>query len=160
MRVTLVGPWRNVRSSPVFSMPVCRYPMIGLDRKTVSPSSSNMSRSTPWVDGCDGPMLMIMRSSSRGPRGAVSSPAASRSDMRRTAEESRRRARSSDEVSVVVVIASTGRGSGFELHRNAADGVVLAQRVADPVFGHQYAREIGVIVELDAEHVVDLALES
>jgi hypothetical protein len=29
---------------------------------TVSPSSSRISRSTPWVDGCWGPMLMTMRS--------------------------------------------------------------------------------------------------
>ena len=28
--------------------------MIGLVRSTVSPSSSSMSRSTPWVDGCCG----------------------------------------------------------------------------------------------------------
>ena len=38
--------------------------MTGLVRRTVSPSSSIMSRSTPWVDGCCGPMLMIMVSSS------------------------------------------------------------------------------------------------
>ena len=31
---------------------------------TVSPSISRMSRSTPWVDGCCGPMLTMMRSSS------------------------------------------------------------------------------------------------
>ena len=38
--------------------------MTGLVRSTVSPSSSSISRSTPWVDGCWGPMLMIMVSSS------------------------------------------------------------------------------------------------
>ena len=30
---------------------------------TVSPSISSMRRSTPWVDGCCGPMLTTMRSS-------------------------------------------------------------------------------------------------
>ncbi len=30
---------------------------------TVSPSSSRISRSTPWVDGCCGPMLTTTRSS-------------------------------------------------------------------------------------------------
>jgi hypothetical protein len=30
---------------------------------TVSPSISRMSRSTPWVEGCWGPMLTTMRSS-------------------------------------------------------------------------------------------------
>ncbi len=39
--------------------------MIGLVRNTVSPSSSSMSRSTPWVEGCCGPMLMIIVWSSR-----------------------------------------------------------------------------------------------
>ena len=29
---------------------------------TVSPSSSRISRSTPWVDGCCGPMLTTTRS--------------------------------------------------------------------------------------------------
>ena len=43
--------------------------MIGLQRVTVSPSSSSSSRSTPWVEGCWGPMLMIMRSGAEG--GAV-----------------------------------------------------------------------------------------
>ncbi len=38
--------------------------MTGLDRSTVSPSISTMTRSTPWVDGCDGPRLRIMLSSS------------------------------------------------------------------------------------------------
>ena len=38
--------------------------MTGLERSTVSPSSSTMTRSTPWVDGCDGPRLRIMVSSS------------------------------------------------------------------------------------------------
>src|SRR3954465_12070901 len=133
--------------------------MIGLDRSTVSPSSSNIRRNTPCVDGCWGPMLMIMRSSSRGPWGAVSRAAASRSDMRSTAEESRRRTRSSEGGSVVVVIASAGGRSVFELNRDTADRIVLTQRVADPVLGHQYAGEIRMVLELDTEHVVDLALE-
>ena len=30
--------------------------------ETVSPSSVRISRSTPWVDGCCGPMLMTIRS--------------------------------------------------------------------------------------------------
>ena len=40
--------------------------MTGLAWSTVSPSSSIMIRSTPWVDGCCGPMLMIVVSSSSG----------------------------------------------------------------------------------------------
>ena len=46
--------------------------MTGFARTTVSPSSSIMMRSTPWVDGCCGPMLMIIvwlspSSSGQGP---------------------------------------------------------------------------------------------
>ena len=35
---------------------------------TVSPSSSRISRSTPWVDGCCGPMLTTTRSSASSAR--------------------------------------------------------------------------------------------
>ena len=38
------------------------------------------------------------------------------------------------------------------------DGVVLAQRVADPVLGHEDAGQVGMAVEADAEHVERLAL--
>ena len=34
--------------------------MIGVHLITVSPSSSISRRSTPWVEGCCGPMLMII----------------------------------------------------------------------------------------------------
>src|SRR5213076_3174155 len=45
-----------------------------------------------------------------------------------------------------------------ELDYLAADRVVAAQGVADPVVGHQDPRELGVSVEDDSEHVVGLAL--
>ncbi len=57
-----VTPWVQVRYSMFFSMPVCRYPMAGRTSATVSPSSVRTSRSTPWVDGCCGPMLITIRS--------------------------------------------------------------------------------------------------
>ena len=65
--------------------------MIGLERMTCSPASSSMSRSTPCVEGCWGPMLMIIVSSFSSAR---CSPcwAASTSDMRRTARPLRSRA--------------------------------------------------------------------
>src|SRR6187401_2912426 len=46
--------------SAVFSMPVCRKPMVGSAATTVSPSSSSTSRSTPCVLGCCGPMLTVI----------------------------------------------------------------------------------------------------
>src|SRR5438552_18742958 len=43
-----------------FSIPVWRYPITGLMETTFSPSSSITRRSTPWVEGCCGPMLIVM----------------------------------------------------------------------------------------------------
>ena len=54
----------HVRFSAVFSMPVWRKPISGVHLTTVSPSSSRMSRSTPWVLGWCGPTERIMRSPS------------------------------------------------------------------------------------------------
>src|SRR6266542_3942867 len=60
--------------------------MIGFVRRTVSPCSSSMSRSTPCVLGCCGPMLMIIVSSSGG---STDRSAASVSDIRNTDPSSR-----------------------------------------------------------------------
>src|SRR5688500_12748594 len=57
--------WLYWRYSPIFSNPQCRYPTWGMQRTTVSPSSSSTSRSTPCVAGCCGPMLMSMCSPER-----------------------------------------------------------------------------------------------
>src|SRR5581483_5883888 len=46
----------------------------------------------------------------------------------------------------------------LELHGDAPDRVVLAQRVPFPVVGHEDARQIGMALEDDPEQVVDLAL--
>src|SRR5476649_2437386 len=48
--------------SVVFSMPVCRKPIVGATESTVSPSSSRTRRSTPCVLGCWGPMLTVITS--------------------------------------------------------------------------------------------------
>src|SRR5260370_17812091 len=45
-----------------------------------------------------------------------------------------------------------------ELDRLAADGVIAAQRMPDPVVGHENSRQLGMPVEDDAEEVVRLAL--
>src|SRR5687768_14555195 len=50
----------NFFCSAVFSMPVCRYPIVGATDTMVSPSSSSTSRSTPCVLGCCGPMLTVI----------------------------------------------------------------------------------------------------
>ena len=154
--------------------------MTGLARSTVSPSSSIMIRSTPWVDGCCGPMLMIIVSSSLGPRPAGEdelprarvagrsscAPSSVCASSRRSSGSS-----SSSALERVVVATSTsssteslgllahrGPGSSLKVTGTRRGRVVLAQRVADPVVGHEDAGEVGVAGELDAEQVVDLAL--
>src|SRR5581483_1548920 len=149
---------------------------MGLVRRTVSPCSSSMRRSTPCVDGCCGPMLMIIVSSSPG--SVELNSAASVSERRSTAPISRSsssallplRGASSWRPSYVSaaspprtssrspVVVSAGILDPLELHGDAADRVVLAQRVAEPVLRHEDAGEIGMAVEADPEHVVRLAL--
>src|SRR3954467_1000625 len=142
--------------------------MTGLQRSTVSPSSSSMRRSTPWVLGCCGPMLMIIVSSS-----VISTSTSSWEMPRRTAPCSSERNASlvsarrpiscaPSAVSLVRSVigppGSPGPWRFFELHGDAPDGVVLAQGVALPVVGHEDARQVGMALEDDPEHVVDLAL--
>src|SRR5579862_1800005 len=46
--------------SAVFSMPVCRNPIVGLAETMFSPSSVNTMFNTPCVLGCCGPMLTVI----------------------------------------------------------------------------------------------------
>src|SRR4051794_17190512 len=153
--------------------------MTGLVRSTVSPSSSSMRRSTPWVDGCWGPMLMIMVSSSETSMSMSPASTVAPSGRRRTPSSNAssrgsltsRRCCSSWSVSDVscsrcgslytcVMTGSSPRSRRFlELHGHPPDRVVLAEGVALPVLRHQDAREIRMAGEDDAEHVVGLALE-
>src|SRR3954452_16734232 len=151
--------------------------MTGLVRRTVSPSSSSMSRNTPWVDGCCGPMLMIMVSSSDTSVSMSSGSTATPSGRRRTPSSNEtprgsrtpRRSVSSWSPSAVssascrslwicvMTRSSPGPRRFLELHRHPTDGVVLAERMSFPVLRHEDASQVGVTVEGDAEHVVRLA---
>src|ERR1051326_2872552 len=115
--------------SAVFSMPVCRYPIVGDADKIVSPSSVSTSRSTPCVLGCCGPMLTVIVSvrisGTLAPRHLVALDVLAEffgrhlqrlRDVRRTAD---------------------------------LDGRVLAERPAFPVLGHQQAAWIRMAVEPD-----------
>src|SRR6266508_2646390 len=143
MRVTLVAPWTYVSSSPVFSMPVCRYPTTGLARTTVSASSSSITRSTPCVDGCWGPMLMIIVSpspstSGQGPPVRTSSRSLGCSSCAPSS------------------VCWVRRGAD----RNGSAGAVSsAWSSASPfVTSRESLIEVRVAVEPDAEHVERLAL--
>ena len=56
------------------------------------------------------------------------------------------------------VVTHRGLGSPLNVTGTRAERIVLAERVAVPVVGHEDAREIGMTVERDAEQVVGLAL--
>src|SRR6184192_2145547 len=104
--------------------------MTGRHDTTYSPSSSNTRRSTPCVEGCCGPMLMIM----------VSCPMA----MAIPSEPSLVGWR--DERALVLGV-------------DAGEWMVLAERVAHPPFGHLDPPKVGMAVEADAEEIEHLPLE-
>src|SRR6476619_3750980 len=102
-------------------MPVCRYPIVGAAERMVSPSSVSTRRSTPCVLGCCGPMLTVIVSVRIS---ATMHPVAFH-------------------VGAELFLGHFQRLVGLrhllDLHR-----VVLAGRMALPVFGHQQAAEIGM----------------
>src|SRR5258708_9806479 len=116
-------------------MPVCRKPMSGVARVMISPSSSIMTRSTPCVEGCCGPMLRVIRlrltSSGVGCASAIPTFVSS-----------------SRMVHLFVLIAVL-----VAVHR-----VVLAQRVALPIGRHHDAAQVGVVGEADPEQIEGLTL--
>src|ERR1043166_4494382 len=177
-----------------------------MQRTTVSPSSSSTSRSTPWVAGCCGPMLMSIcspsRSGSRVIAGSIVTtfpPSSVASGTRRGRPcESRPVVESSTStVRLVVAMLLPPLLAGVEaslhvlreilerlddrqlVHRVArfrirgqrlaqlfrtreasAKREVLSQWEALLVLlPHQNAAQVGMPGELDAEHVVALALE-
>src|SRR6266851_3285230 len=117
---------------------------------TLSPSSLRITRSTPWVAGCCGPMLMTSSLASRNGFSGAS--------------------RSSGESVFGSVIASfepcffslAALNSQVDLHPFVIllqDAVVFAQRMSLPSVGQQNAFHVGMSVELDAKHVEDLAFQ-
>src|SRR5680860_585778 len=133
--------------------------MIGLTSRTISPSSVQSRRSTPWVAGWCGPRL-IVKSSVSGSSSSVgaTAPWATRSivtDLSRslygTASGSGITGSSLIPAGELVLVVG-------EEDRLAADGEVAPLGMALVVLGHQDPARIGVPVEEHAEHVVDLAL--
>src|SRR6187549_448070 len=119
--------------SAVFSMPVCRKPIVGSSDVIVSPSTSSTSRSTPCVLGCWGPMLTVIVS------------------VRMSAIGRRLRLRALTERASVRALHAIVLEAGAELlfadfERRVGLGrllnlyrIVLALRVAFPFFGHEQA---------------------
>src|SRR5207253_4514268 len=93
--------------------------------RTFSPSSLRITRSTPWVEGCCGPML-------------------------RTNSVESKKVWSGIPRSLATLYAHVFLHPSLILLN---DAVVLAERVALPFFGQQYPRHVGMPGELDAEHI-------
>src|SRR2546423_1438547 len=99
--------------------------------RTFSPSSLRMTRSTPWVEGCCGPML-------------------------RTNSVESRKVESGIRALLPAFDSQVLLHPALVLLNNS---VILAQRISLPLLGQQDAPHIGVSGELDPEHVEHLALQ-
>ncbi len=142
-----------------------------------SPSTSSTMRSTPWVEGWDGPMLRTIRSPDLAARrrggcrsaaararrargGRHSGPPGAKAGRRGARRGRARWGRG----------GTAGRSSGRESGAGASAGrqsrnlrwpsmgKSRAERPAVVVLGHVDAREVRVPLEGDPEHVVGLAL--
>src|ERR1035437_3574080 len=98
---------------------------------TFSPSSLRMTRSTPWVEGCCGPML-------------------------RTNSVESRKVESGIPRSLAAFDSQVFLHPALVLLENS---VIFAQRVALPLVGQQDAPHVGVPREFDPEHIVDFTLQ-
>src|SRR5215213_7134653 len=134
--------------------------MIGTTRRTCSPSSVVSSRSTPWVAGWCGPMLIVKSSSVLSSSSASGSPPTCGSCSYRSMVMDRSRSRYGmfrGSVVSLIPLRHLPLVEGVD-HRLAADREVAAQRVTDVVLGHEDPAQVRVAGEDDAEHVVGLAL--
>src|ERR1700733_7786784 len=98
--------------------------------RTFSPSSLRMTRSTPWVDGCCGPML-------------------------RTSSVESRNVASGILMSLTAFDIQVFLPPAVVLLK---DPVILAQRIALPFLGQQYAAHVGMAREFYPEHIEHFAL--
>src|ERR1039458_7591387 len=142
-----------VRCSPIFSTPRCRYPITHSRPRTFSPSSRRITRSTPCVAGCCGPMLMT---SSLASRNGFSWASRSR------CESELFRSVISSYWSSYWRFSLPAFNAQVDLHPFVIllqDVVILAQRKSLPAVGQQNPLQIGMSIKLNAEHVVDFALQ-
>src|ERR1039457_3567894 len=105
--------------------------MTQLVPRTFSPSSLRMTRSTPCVDGCCGPMLMTSSVESKNVASGI------------------RGSLSAFDTQVLP-------NPALVLLKNR---IILSQRVALPLLGHEYPLHVRVPGELDAEHIEHLAFQ-
>src|SRR5579859_861466 len=157
-------------------MPVCRKPISGTDLTIVSPSMVNISRRTPCVLGCCGPILMVIVSlRCPSPAGWLSSIVYVFSISCCILFFLRPRFLIlTDMAAALVKLASTGCAQRLIAHARvriighlaapmwfwqikSCQWIVLTQWVCGPVHRHENATHIGVICEGDAKEIVYLS---
>src|SRR5262245_49911987 len=116
--------------------------MSGMASFITSPSARTTKRSTPWVDGCCGPMLSVISSVTTPPPFA-------------------RRCTSTSKPASPIPFSS-GLEQALARRRDAVVLLgldeVLAQRMSRPVFGHEDPPQVGMSGEGHAEEIEHLAL--
>src|SRR5262245_46446320 len=118
---------------------------------TRSPSSLSLTCSTPCVDGCCGPMLIVI---------SLASNSVSLVDIFRLVLWRHVVAFFSSGLSNVVLL--TGFNTGVladPFHILQPEVVILAQRKSLPVFGQENSLQVRMVRITNTEHVVHLALQ-
>src|SRR5579871_4616229 len=136
-----------VRFSAIFSTPRCRYPITHSSPITFSPSSRKMTRSTPWVAGCCGPILMTSSFASRN----VSSRVAT--CVSRLGGES---------VFGSVIDSLPALNPQIDLHPLTIllqNPVIFPQRMPLPTLRQQNAFQVRMPIKPDPKHVEDFSLQ-
>src|SRR5690242_8727859 len=110
----------------------------------ISPSARTTKRSTPWVEGCCGPLVGVM-SSVGGPPLACRVTSTSNPDS-----------------PAIIRSRASGLQQAFPRRRDAVVLLrldeVLAQGMSRPVLRHEQATQVRMALEHDAEEIVRLAL--
>src|SRR6185436_10624251 len=118
---------------------------------TVSPSSLRITRSTPWVDGCCGPILSTISSASkRVSCGFVTGCSCE------TIVLSPFRVLHINQACVVVDFAIVEMLIG-PCVISILDRIFFPKRKPRPIFGKQYPPKVRVSVKHDSKHVEDFA---
>src|SRR5438445_2644660 len=131
--------------------------MSGTALTMVSPSSVRIRRSVVCVAGCCGPKFSVQRYSRSTPGSAAASMASNGMNHQSFTAES---AENFDPPFCLRSLQLTVRPRNrreIVPFSPAAQRVVLAQRECRELLRHQNPPQIGMAVENDAEHVVDLA---
>ena len=128
------------------------------ERMTVSPSISNMRRSTPWVDGCDGPMLSRVLVVGGGGVGADRCGLGFAEAQDPASSPRRRTCSAVDHLRVFVgdrhrSLLAALNWTGWRRRRSPCG------EDARPSPRHEDPAHVGVVGEGDAEHVERLTLE-